>query len=79
MRRDAEITVKSVGDIVEMLRSQGVGADDVFMDGGCSYNVMASHVAQLLDCRVWGCKYVPTRKRMSRRRGRGVWGRGHIV
>jgi len=58
---NAEITVKSVGDIVEMLRSQGVGADDVFMDGGCSYNVMASHVAQLLDCRVWGCEYVPTR------------------
>lgn len=58
---NAELTAKSVTAVIEMLTEYGMNDEDVFFDGGCSYNVCASHVAQSVGCRAWGCEYVPTR------------------
>ena len=59
---NAELTKASANDLIQHMMNEGViTATDVVMDGGCAYNVFASHVAQLAKCKVWGCEYVPTR------------------
>ena len=59
---NAEITQHSANFAIEGMVNDGILAqEDVFFDGGCAYNVFASHVAQIVGCRVWGCEYVSTR------------------
>lgn len=59
---NAELTENSVNRYCDWLVAAiGLNADSVGFDGGCSYNVFCSHVAQRLGCKMWGTEYVPTR------------------
>jgi len=59
---NAEITEHTATQLCKVLSEMEVlNEASVFMDGGCAYNVFASHVAQAFNCKVWGCEYVPTR------------------
>ena len=59
---NAWLTRASVAKLILFLQQQGcLCRESVFLDGGCSYNVLASHVAQVVGCKVWGVEYVTTR------------------
>ena len=59
---NAEITKKSVYKLIAALvEKTNLSESSVFLDGGCAYNVLASHVAQVVNCRVWGIEYVLSR------------------
>lgn len=59
---NAELTKGSIDALVTWLRQEGLLSENaVLMDGGCAYNLFASHVAQRTGCKVWGIEYVPMR------------------
>jgi len=59
---NAELTRASARKLIDSLTAEGIlHKDTVFLDGGAAYNVFASHVAQVVGCRVWGIEYVPER------------------
>jgi len=56
------ITRVSIDKMVSWLIAEtSFSNDDVFLDGGCAYNVVACQVAQLVNCRAWGIEYVKDR------------------
>lgn len=59
---NAELTQGSVDRIIRQLQNANIlTPSSIFMDGGCSFNVAAAHLAQVVGCRVWGCEYVMAR------------------
>jgi hypothetical protein len=38
--------------------SKASTADNIFVDGGCGYNFMMAHLAQVTGCKTYGIEYV---------------------
>jgi hypothetical protein len=58
----AELSVASINKLLKMLKTKvGIREDDILVDGGCGYNFMMAHSAQVTGCRVYGIEYVPTK------------------
>ena len=62
----AELTEKSITMLLEGIKQNiTIDANDIFVDGGCSYIFMMAYIAQVTGCKVYGIKYVETRVYMG--------------
>ena len=59
---NGEVTRPNLDNIFQKLSQvYKVGPEDVFLDVGCSYNVVACDVAQILQCQAFGIEIVDER------------------
>ena len=60
-----ESTRGSIEKLISKLEVLGVDDSYVFIDGGAACNVVCCHVAQRMNCRVWGIEYNANRTYMG--------------